>query len=259
MIKSLSPYNLQIPFIAPISGLVCTSYTLQIFVWNGIKTAVPSSLNYEMTKLNATSSNANDEVNIALLVNDFIDFSVFDTTNTELINGNNQYWVKTQVLYITADPTDNIPNYENVQLMTAGYGYGMQGQNTQLPTNKILLQGNEFKVNRNGFFVLPILIEQPATDPPEIVLESVVFDDSEAIWKFIFTYTANFTFTTMFAQNKAPADPDFSGDLFSFPPPSPYEYSLPANIPPVTGLEYRVRAFDPITETYVTSNEVLVT
>ncbi len=165
MIKSLSPYYLTIPFIAPISELVCSSYTLQIFVWNGIKNVVPSNVTYEITKDNVTESTGNDKIDISLIVNDFIDFTAFDTVDTELIDGINQYWVKTQILYTTTDIDDYVPNYETTTLMTAGYGYGMGGENQQLPTNKILLQGTEFKVNRGGFFVFPFLIEE--SEPTE--------------------------------------------------------------------------------------------
>ena len=160
MIKSLSPYNLEIPFVAPISGLTSTSFTLQMFVWNGLKNVVPVNTTYEITIDNPTASTGSHYVNIALIANDFIDFTPYDTTATELIDGNNQYWVKTQVLYTTADEDDNVPNYESTLLMTAGYGYGMDGENSQIPANNILLTGTEFKVSRDGFFVLPILIEE---------------------------------------------------------------------------------------------------
>lgn len=167
MIKSLSPYYLTIPFIAPISELVCSSYTLQIFVWNGIKNIVPTNPTYEITKDNVTGSTGSDKIDISLIINDFIDFTPFDTTDTELIDGFNQYWVKTQILYTTSDDDDYVPNYATTTLMTAGYAYGMDGENAQIPTNKILLQGTEFKVNRDGFFVFPFLIEEsePIDEP----------------------------------------------------------------------------------------------
>ena len=143
MIKSLSPYYLTIPWVAPISEEICTSYTLQIFVWNRLKNIVPVNPAYEITKDNVTSSNASDKVNISPLINDFIDITAFDTTSTELIDGFNQYWVKTQILYTTSDEADFVPNYENIQLMLSGYGYGMDGENSQIPSNNILLTGTE--------------------------------------------------------------------------------------------------------------------
>ena len=258
MIKSLSPYYLEVPLIAPISLEVCTSFTLQIFVWDGLKNDPPTDAVYEITKDNPTGSSGSEKINIALLVNDYIDFTPNFSDLTELTNGLNQRWVKTQILYTTSNPIDYVANYEQVFLMTQGYGYGLQGENPQIPANNILLQGTEFKVNRTGKFVFPFLIQQPSVDTPEIVLESVVFDDSEPVWKFIFTFTYNFTVTNFFAQNKTPLDPDFSGDIFSFSPPSPYEYPFEINVTPTVGLEYRIRAFDIVSGTYIISNAVTI-
>jgi len=165
MIKTLSPYNLTIPFIAPISGLVCTSYTLELFVWNGYKTIAPSNPTWLMTKTNPTASSESDKVDIARIISDFIKFTPNDTTTTELINGDNQYWVKYQIYYETADIDDFVPNYVTTQLMLKGYGYGMDGENAQPPTNKILLTGTDFKVNRSGYFVFPFLIEEATPIP----------------------------------------------------------------------------------------------
>jgi len=191
MIKSLSPYYLYIPFIAPISGLTATSFTLQIFVWNGLKNVVPAAANYEVTIDNVTSSTGSHKIDISLLVNDFIDFTPFDTTTTELIDGFNQYWVKTQVLYITTDPDDNVPNLEETILMTAGYGYGMDGENSQIPTNNILLSGAEFKVNRDGFFVLPILIEESSPAASEFAtITSIAGGCVTWVFNIPYPYTA---------------------------------------------------------------------
>jgi len=75
MIKTLSPYYLNIPLVAPLSLEVCSSFTLQIFVWNGIKTDVPFEPVYVMTKDNPALSDGSEEVNISLLINDYIDFT----------------------------------------------------------------------------------------------------------------------------------------------------------------------------------------
>ena len=159
MIKSLSPYYLYIPFISPLSGLICTEYTLKIYVWNGAKTSIPAAVTYQISKANPTGSNADDKIDIARLINDFIIFRPQKSTTTELIDGNNQYWVYTEVYYTTSNPLDYVAQLKETNLLLRGYGYGMDGENAQTPTNKILLSGNEFKVNRNGFFSLPILIE----------------------------------------------------------------------------------------------------
>ncbi len=176
MIKTLSPYNLSIPFVAPISDLTCTSYTLELFVWNGDKLTPPTSPTYLMTKTNPTASTGNDKIDIARIISDFINFTPNDTTTTELIDGDNQYWVKYQIYYETADSDDFVPNYVTTELMLKGYGYGMEGENAQPPANKILLTGTEFKVNRNGFFVFPFLIEESEIPPLTLTINSVVLD-----------------------------------------------------------------------------------
>jgi hypothetical protein len=170
MIKSLSPYYIEIPLISPLSDTVCISYTLEVFVWNGLKTSPPTTPTYSITKKNIDNSVGTDKVNIARIVNDYIDFTPQLGTVTGLYDGNNQRWVKTQVVYQVVD----LPESEPVQLVTTvlmlrGYGYGMGGQNQQPPTNKILLQGTEFKVQRNGFFNLPIIIDMTLLERVEIL------------------------------------------------------------------------------------------
>lgn len=188
MIKSLSPYYLTIPFVAPASGLTCESYTLEIFVWDGLKSAVPATPSYEITKKNPTSSTGNDKVNIARLINDFIDFAPQLGTVTDLIDGNNQRWVQTQIRYTTANSSDLLPQLQSVELMTRGYAYGMDGENTSTPANKILLSGTEFKVNRNGVFSLPVLIEETVT-PPATLAITLIAETVAPLYDMTYTET----------------------------------------------------------------------
>jgi hypothetical protein len=130
------------------------------------------------------------------LINDYIEFSPNFSDATELVNGNNQLWCKTQVLYITSDEDDYVPNFQQTHLLLQGYGYGLEGKNTQLPTDNILLQGREFKVNRGGNFVFPFLIQEP-TDESELVLESVTLVSGS---NYSLAFTSNFTFTQLYSQ-----------------------------------------------------------
>jgi hypothetical protein len=57
MIKTLTPYYVDIPLTNPNSLVVCNSYTVKIYVWKGNKNAVPSVADYEITKVNAAASN----------------------------------------------------------------------------------------------------------------------------------------------------------------------------------------------------------
>lgn len=251
MIKSLSPYYLYIPFVSPLSGLICTEYTLKIYAWNGAKTSIPATVTYQITKQNPTGSNADDKIDIARLINDFIIFRPQKSTTTELIDGNNQYWVYTEVYYTTADPLDYVAQLKETNLLLRGYGYGMDGENAQTPTNKILLSGNEFKVNRNGFFSLPILIEEP-TDTSSLVLDSVVLDTGST---FIFSFTSNFTFANLYSQVRIDDGSAWSTPLIFSGTTSPQ-----SRIVSIGGgaFDARIYAYNPLTGNNYYSNIITV-
>jgi hypothetical protein len=249
MIKSLSPYNLTIPFVAPLSGLTCTEFQLEIFVWNGSKSTPPIEPSYEKTIANPTASIGNAKVNIARLVNDFIDFTPYDTLVSELVNGNNQQWVKTQVLYVTADEYDYIPQLENTILMVKGYGYGMDGANAQPPTNNIFLSGTEFKVQRNGYFVLPILIEE-TVDVSTLVLDSVVLDTGST---YDYSFTSSFVFTQLYAQVRPVGNPTWGTATLFAGITSPQ-----SRVVSITPFETRIFAFNTLTGNNIYSNTITV-
>jgi len=155
MIKSLSPYYLNIPWVSPLTSVVSTAYTLRVYVWDGLKLSPPATASYTMTKPNLATSSGTDKIDISQLINDYIDFEP---------NGNNQRWVKTTVVYTTTDEDDlDIPQLASTNLMLQGYGYGLDGENAQPPTNKILITGNEFKSYRNGYFNFPFIISESDT------------------------------------------------------------------------------------------------
>ena len=161
MIKTRSSHYINTSFISPLTGEICTSYKIQIYVWNGAKTNAPITPTFEVTKENPTTSTGVDKINIARLLNDFIEFSARRGTTTEEISGNNQLWVKHNVLYTTADADDtDVPQNIAVELVIRGYGYAMEGENPTTPTDKVLLEGREFNVGRNSFFNVPILIDE---------------------------------------------------------------------------------------------------
>ena len=157
MIKTLSPYYIEIPLVSPFSGDVCGSYTVSVFIWNGSRTAVPSQSTYQITKINAVGSDKIEKVNIARIVNDFIDFQIEVPNTTGLYSANNQVWVRFHVIY---DVDSTIIQLQQTNLAVKGYGYFTDGENPITPINKVLITQDEYKVNRSGFFVMPILIDQ---------------------------------------------------------------------------------------------------
>lgn len=174
MIKTLSPYNIYIPLVSPLTGLTCTQFTLQIFVWSGGKLSSPTESSFEITKKNPTGSTGSAKVNIANIISNFIQFAPQEGSGVNVIEGNNQKWIKTQTFYETTDVTDSEnPSNENISLSLKGYSYGLDSENSSTPINKILLNGNEFKVSRNSIFVLPVEIDESVIPLPYTVLNSV--------------------------------------------------------------------------------------
>jgi len=166
MIKSLSPYYISTPFISPLTSETCSEYKMQLFIWDGLKASVPAEPEYEITKTNLASSIGNDKIDIARMINDFVDFRPVGMTSTGVYDGENQRWIKTQIIYTTTDAADDDTiQLEATSLMTKGYSYGMDGENASTPTNNILLSGSEFKVYKSGFFTLPVLISESTTSP----------------------------------------------------------------------------------------------
>ena len=200
MIKSLTPYYVNIPFVSPLTGATAITYTLNLFIWNGAKNDPPAEPQYQITKSNPTTSTGTDKINIARLVNDYIDFIPNKSSATELNDGNNQVWVRQEVEYTTSDEDDNgVLQLAETVLCLKGYGYGLDGENPQPPTNKILIPIQDYKVNRNGFFNVPILIDEPVDDS-ELVITDV---ENTSGSTFEYTFTENFVFLTLQAQVRA--------------------------------------------------------
>ena len=164
MIKSLSAYYLSTPWVSPLTGATATEYTLSIYVWDGEQAAPPLQADYEITKKNHFDEVGNSRVMISRLVNDFILFRPTTLTGTGVLSSDNQVWCKTEVVYTTSNPADTgVIQNASTQLVTKGYGYGIEGDNPQLPTSGILLEGDIFRVSRSSKFTLPLLLDVAKT------------------------------------------------------------------------------------------------
>ena len=250
MIKTLSPYYLDIPFVSPLTGLTCTEFTLQIFVWSGLKDSPPAVSSWEITKKNPTGSTGTSRINIANIINDFIQFSPQEGTVTGFINGNNQYWVKWQTIYTTTNPSDYTSfSNQNIKLFTKGFSYGLDGENIETPTNKILLNGSEFKVNRNGFFVLPVEASEPPILPPSITITSVTLEGTNSYNLFSTSVGSYIGCNVIVEQVGEPFDLILDFDPFVSP-------LIVGVVTPATTTEYNItiQAFDILSGTLVTSN-----
>ena len=161
MIKALSSYYLSIPFVSPLTAATCTSYTINLYIWSGLKSAVPTTPIYIISKDNIASSIGTDKINIARLLNDYVDFTPNIGSTTGLISHNNQKWYKSEVIYTTADAGDlDVKQLETIDLVVKGYGYGNEGQNAQPPTNKIYIPIGSYKINRASIFTIPFKLDE---------------------------------------------------------------------------------------------------
>jgi hypothetical protein len=203
MIKTLSSYYLTIPLVSPLSGLTAESVELKLYVWNGDKTAPPTSETYKLTEPNPEALTNSIKVNIARLINDFIDFEP-QVLTTNLQDGNNQVWVKSELYYNTEDAGEiSAPQNTLVQLALKGYGFALEGINPQTPTDKLLLTNREFKVARNSKFIVPVIAEESA--PPQagsITVTNVTFDALNNDYIITFNAVGNYSGFTVDASNQ---------------------------------------------------------
>jgi len=243
MIKTLTPYYVTVPLINPNSSVVCNSYTIKLFIWKGNKTAVPSVASYEKTKVNAALSDGDDKINIARLINDFIDFECVPSFITSLEDSNNQVWVKFVCYY---DDEPELPQLTFIELAVRGYGYFLEGENPLTPANKILLEGTEFKVNRNGLFVMGIELDETTPPVPSLVIDTLELD-------------GDMTFTTNIDHDGIGCRYLFD-DVWFLTPDFILTSPTTITMPVLSGdYEFQLFTFDPLTNEDVYSDSFLIT
>jgi len=159
MIKSLSTFNLIIPFVSPLTSVKCTEYKLNVYLWAGASNPPPSTPTYEITKLNFESSTGNDRINIARLVNDYIEFMPVTSATTGTVNAVNQVWCKTTVEYTTGNGADTgTEQGAATRIVVKGYGSGLEGENPAAKADGILIDGNLFRIGRSSKFQIPLYL-----------------------------------------------------------------------------------------------------
>ena len=173
MIKTLSPYYYETPFVSVGSTLTCTSYTLNLYIWSGASASVPATVTYAITKSNPTGATGSDFVNISRILADYIDFTPQDVTVSGSKDAVNQWWVKTEVVY-TGSGGVEAAQYGATTLFNRAYTYGDKGGSVTTFTNDILMQGSEFKVGRTSVFCVPV---QDAATP--MTASVVSYPDNE--------------------------------------------------------------------------------
>lgn len=226
MIKSLTPYYLTIPMVSPLTGLTCTQYTVKVYVWDGAKTAAPTTADFTITKDNATASTGNVDINIGFMVNSLLTFAKQEGSGTELIDGANQKWVKWNVYYTTSSELDAlIPSTLGVTLIVKGYGYGMDGKNPDTPSNlNVISSGTEYRVARDGYFIVPIELPETTTAASTITIDSVTNLFSSV---FQIGWSTTGTVTDVFWQYRLqPSTTWLYGGIMEYP----YSIILPTDV-----------------------------
>lgn len=249
MIKTLSPYYINIPYESPLTGLVCSEFTLKLYVWKGLKNAVPLDATYEITKTNPEGLTTSTKINIARLVNPFIDFEV-PTGFIGLIDSPNQVWVKTSVFYTTENTTEQFtPQIQNLSLAVKGYSNGMSGENEETPANLNLITNREFKVDTNSIFVFPIEATETTVLTPSFTITDVV-NTAGNLYDVEFTSVGTYTIITLIVT------PDVGdAEIYTIGTSSPQNVEVT-----FTGdVDFQLNAYDTVSGTVVFSNIFTIT
>jgi len=154
MILTRSPYYVNVPIAFPTTT---NSVTLSLKVWSGLQASVPTTANYIETKNVPTTTTSNLSINISNMINDFIDQTTVSKSTTGLITLSNSHavWIEYTVVY--NDTVETIADLTGTFLASEGYGEYMQGSNPDIPTNMVLLDGNDFQMSRTGVFMIPFV------------------------------------------------------------------------------------------------------
>lgn len=158
MILTRSPYYLTIPWDSPSSLITPDKYILEIYVWSGLKDDL-NIVTYEVENKNPLARSGNSKVDISNYVNDILTIGLESNTETSVIDSNSAVWVKTQVIYYINGVAQS-PEFTITDLAIKGFGYGIEGENTSIPSNNILAYGSSVNVDRNSNFTLPIKVSE---------------------------------------------------------------------------------------------------
>ena len=166
MIRALSPYYITTD-LSP-SGVTCESFTLTVNIWDGDKASVDDTNQYRITYQNTSASTGSHKININAMIQDYVEFNVPTSfsavAGTTVKMGNNQAWVNT---YVTYDGGSTKVD-EQTELMTLGYTYGDQGENYSTVVDDFLLPVMDYKINRDGVFVVPFLADESTDNDIEV-------------------------------------------------------------------------------------------
>tara|TARA_R110000803_G_scaffold24638_3_gene59220 strand:- start:433 stop:1506 length:1074 start_codon:yes stop_codon:yes gene_type:complete len=159
MIRALSPYYVRTNLDVG-GGVACEYFTLTVQVWDGDKASPDSTNEYKLTYNNTAAATGNHDINISAMIQDYVEFTAPSPLGyvniTSLLNANNQAWVYTYVTYNGSTTKHD----ESTELMTLGYTYGDEGENYTNVTDNFLMPVMDYKINKYGIFIIPLLSDE---------------------------------------------------------------------------------------------------
>ncbi len=159
MILTRSPYYLTIPWESPSSMTIPDKYIIELYIWEGLKASVPLTATYEIENKNPLERTGSVDVDISSYINDFLTVNLEVDTETNVIDSKSAIWVKSQVIYYISDVAQT-PEFESTDLAIKGYGYGIEGKNTTIPTNNALTSALSVNVSAKTYFNVPIKVSE---------------------------------------------------------------------------------------------------
>lgn len=150
-----SPHYVNTPFDFDTT----TSATIDLFVWNGLLSAVPSEPTYTLTKVRPTVNYQEFNTDLSDLVREKLDGkpTIVLTNPTNITDSQDAEvkWFKWVASY--TDPQETIADRENTLIATEGFGYYNEGVNPTKPSDNILTNAALRKVDRSSFILLPFV------------------------------------------------------------------------------------------------------
>ena len=150
-----SPHYINIPF----DFTTTTAATIDLYIWDGDLTVVPSTANYQLTLPRPSTDFADFNTSISEFIESEIEAQpnlsigatpVIVDSSTESVK-----WVKYNVSY--TDPDETIANITSTLSGVEGYGFYSEGVNPTKPANDWLTECFNRRVDRGGVVVIPFL------------------------------------------------------------------------------------------------------
>jgi len=228
MIKVLSKYLLDIPFVNPTTEVVCEFFTLEVYIYTGLKNQVDVPLIYSKTIKNPASLETSIQIDISNFVAEFVPL-------------NGACWVRSQVFYSDSP----IVELQSIKLASKGYTYGIEAINQE--ATGILTTGLEHKIAREQTFVLKVLAEETVVPTATLTITDIT-ETTAPLYDIDWTSTG--TIIDIIVRYRLDGTTDWSLGFETFTT-SPTEVELPS----VAGdYEVQIYGFDVANSINVFSN-----